>query len=490
MNIQDFLSIIARFLLVFEFAYYLITLLQWYNYSFYRILFMHHKFMWHIWYFVLPLVAFITLYLLELKEYTLIIAVTLLVALIFWRLKQDKPLKFTKRVWRFFALTLTFVLLDEVFTLVFNVDNVFMHILSLVFALAISYAYEAVLLKQYTQIAKDKLDCMSRLTIISITASFGKTSIKNYLAQILNAHFSVYATPRSVNTLRGIVVDVNENLEYSTDIYITEAGARLKGDIDEIAQFLNPQYALIGEVGAQHLEYFKTLENITNTKFELLNSNRLKKAFVFKENALPKGLDSEKKALLCFYPNECRNINATLEGTSFELKIAGEWHAFQTQILGAFNVYNIAAAVSVALELGIKIQDIINAVARFEPTAHRLQKIITNQKVILDDSFNGNLKGMLESVRLASLYPGRKIIVTPGIVESTREANIELARSIDKVFDIVIITGALNASIFRENIKNAQKIFLQTKDFLESMLKACTKPNDLILFSNDAPSFI
>ena len=55
MTIEYFIGIVARFLLNFEFAYYLITLLQWYNYSLYRIIFMHHKFMWHIWFFLLPL---------------------------------------------------------------------------------------------------------------------------------------------------------------------------------------------------------------------------------------------------------------------------------------------------------------------------------------------------------------------------------------------------------------------------------------------------
>lgn len=490
MTIEYFIGIVARFLLNFEFAYYLITLLQWYNYSLYRIIFMHHKFMWHIWFFLLPLVLATTLQIQGYTEYVIVIALTLLIALGIWRFKQDKPLKFTKRVQRFFALCLIFVLLDEGLGILFETSNPFMNLLPLIFALAVSNLYERVLLKQYRQIAKDKLEVMSRLKIIAITASFGKTSIKNFLQQILSTHFSVYATPRSVNTLTGIMADVNENLDYSADIYLAEAGARLKGDIDEITQFLQPQYAIIGEVGTQHLEYFKTLENITNTKFEILNSSRLRKAFVFEQNTLPKDLDSQKKKLISFYPTGCRNIKATLEGTSFELEYKGNWYPFHTQILGTFNVGNIAAAVSMALELGMRMSDIQHSVSKFEPVPHRLQKILTNQKLILDDSFNGNLKGMLEAARLASLYEGRKVVVTPGIVESNQESNIELARYFDKVFDIVIITGTLNAKIFSKHISKAQKIILHSKESLESMLKACTLPGDLILFSNDAPNFI
>lgn len=490
MTIEYFIGIVARFLLNFEFAYYLITLLQWYNYSLYRIIFMHHKFMWHIWFFLLPLSLATALQIQGYTEYVMLIAIALLIALGIWRFKQDKPLKFTKRVQRFFALCLLFVLLDEGLGILFETSNLFMNLLPLVFALVVSNLYERVLLKQYRQIAKDKLEVMSRLKIIAITASFGKTSIKNFLQQILSTHFSVYATPRSVNTLTGIMADVNENLDYSADIYLAEAGARLKGDIDEITQFLQPQYAIIGEVGAQHLEYFKTLENITNTKFEILNSSRLRKAFVFEQNTLPKDLDSQKKKLISFYPTGCRNVKATLEGTSFELEYKGNWYPFHTQILGAFNVGNIAAAVSMALELGMRMGDIQHSVSKFEPVPHRLQKILTNQKLILDDSFNGNLKGMLEAARLASLYEGRKVVVTPGIVESNQESNIELARYFDKVFDIVIITGTLNTKIFSKHISKAQKIILHSKESLEGMLKACTLPGDLILFSNDAPNFI
>ncbi|MFC3868333.1 Mur ligase family protein [Helicobacter equorum] len=490
MTIEYFIGIVARFLLNFEFAYYLITLLQWYNYSLYRIIFMHHKLMWHIWFFLLPLSLATALQIQGYTEYVMLIALTLLIALGIWRFKQDKPLKFTKRVQRFFALCLLFILLNEGLGILFETSTPFMNLLPLVFALVVSNLYERVLLKQYRQIAKDKLGVMSRLKIIAITASFGKTSIKNFLQQILSTHFSVYATPRSVNTLTGIMADVNENLDYSVNIYLAEAGARLKGDIDEITQFLQPQYAIIGEVGAQHLEYFKTLENITNTKFEILNSSRLRKAFVFEQNTLPKDLDSQKKKLISLYPTGCRKIKATLEGTSFELEYKGNWYPFHTQILGAFNVGNIAAAVSMALELGMRMSDIQHSVSKFEPVPHRLQKIFTNQKLILDDSFNGNLKGMLEAARLASLYEGRKVVVTPGIVESNQESNIELARYFDKVFDIIIITGTLNAKIFSKHISKAQKIILHSKESLESMLKACTLPGDLILFSNDAPNFI
>ena len=97
---------------------------------------------------------------------------------------------------------------------------------------------------------------------------------------------------------------------------------------------------------------------------------------------------------------------------------------------------------------------------------------------------------MLEAIRLASLHNGKKIIVTPGLIEISKEANIKLAEAIDKVFDLVIITGELNANTLRTYIHHAQKILLKDKSNIEHILKSTTDSGDLILFANDAPSYI
>ena len=122
---------------------------------------------------------------------------------------------------------------------------------------------------------------------------------------------------------------------------------------------------------------------------------------------------------------------------------------------------------------------------------HRLEKIEINGKIILDDSFNGNLNGMKEAIRLASLHKnGKKIIVTPGIVENSITNNVKLAILIDEVFDIAIITGESNSKILAQNISNAQKIIIKDKMDLNNILSKFCNDGDLILFANDAPSYI
>lgn len=467
-------------------GYYLATNLQWYNYSIFRVITKHHKWRWHLLYFILPITLFISLSSFNLVNiFYFYFLFAYLPMLFFWVKKLDKPLKWTGRVYRFFGIYLLFILSDMGLQLAYG-ENHFSYFFALAFSIIFSNLFEYFLLNRYKKIATEKIASMSHCKIILITASYGKTSIKNYLTQILKTRYMVHSTPRSVNTLVGIIADINTELDVRNEFYVVEAGARQKGDIAQIAQFLNPQYVIIGKLGEQHLEYFKSFENIVETKYEALQSNRLRYAFSESSNPIPEYAQNKVQKA----PQGIRNIVATLKGTSFELEIDGNWHTFQTPVLGTFNAYNIALAILMAKRVGLSLAEISAKVKKLNGVEHRLHRSDVNGRVILDDSFNGNLEGMKEAIRISSEHQGRKIIVTPGIVESTEEANTELAKAIDEVFEIAIITGELNSKILSDNIHKSKKILLKEKGMLENTLKATVKDGDLILFANDAPSYI
>jgi len=151
---------------------------------------------------------------------------------------------------------------------------------------------------------------------------------------------------------------------------------------------------------------------------------------------------------------------------------------------------NIAVAAKIAKQFGMSNDEIIKAVASLEPVEHRLQLIKAGGKIILDDGYNGNIDGMLEGIRLCSLHEGEKVIVTPGLVESSEELNLRLIESINNVFDTVIVTGALNAQLFDKKVQVKNKIMLPNKSNLTTVLSTQTKAGDIILFANDAPNFI
>jgi len=470
---------ISHIILILLLGYYIVSALQWYSYKLQRVVLNYKRYDWHLFFFIIP----IFIYYLGKNFFWIYLYIILMPTMYLWYKKLDKKLIFTARVKRLFLfLILATIFQDLLCIFSFKCAN-FGVIIPIFVSIFISMLFEKILFLGFKKQARAELDKRKNLMIIAITASFGKTSIKNYLYQILSQKYDCYMTPRSVNTLGGIIKDINTDLPNDIDIYIVEAGARLRGDIDEIASLINPHYAIVGKIGEQHIEYFKTLENIRNTKMEILNSNKLIKAYVHKSANIK--VDDRTIS----FGDELENVNSTLEGLYFDILFDKNKESFFAPLLGDFNAINILACIYGALPF-MSIEEIKDAIARLKGVPHRLQKIEAGGKLIIDDSFNGNLDGMLSSYKLASTFTGRKVIITPGIVESTKEANEILAKQIDKVFDLVILTGKSNLELLSKNIKKAEKIILKDKSKMEEILKENTKIGDLILFSNDTPTFM
>ncbi len=470
---------VTNLLFVLVLGWYLITNLQWYNYSLERVVLKHHKPLWHLIYFFIPLIAYYTTG----KYFSIFFYFAILPAIFIWHKRLDKKVVLTWRVRRFLILLVSLTLFQDFLCTLESGCVMYGVFLPLSIAYIGSYIIEKYLFAIYKKEASKKIKSMKNLKIIAVTGSYGKTSMKNFMTQILSKKYRVYSTPRSVNTIGGIIKDVNESLSEETQVYICEAGARERGDIYTIAQFLHPHIVVVGKVGLQHVEYFKSLDNIVRTKLEIMQSDRLERAFVHKSVT-----DTPHEKVTFFGDGE--NIEATLQHTSFELEFDGKKEHFSTKILGSFQAININASILVAKEFAMSIDEIKEAVKSLKSVQHRLERIDAGGKIILDDGYNGNIDGMLEAVRLCSLHEGRKVIVTPGLVESTPELNQKLISAINGLFDIVIVTGALNAELFDKHLHVKEKIILQDKETLTKVLGEKTQSGDIILFANDAPNFI
>ncbi|MBD3824925.1 MAG: UDP-N-acetylmuramoyl-tripeptide--D-alanyl-D-alanine ligase [Epsilonproteobacteria bacterium] len=473
-------SFLTNILFVMALGWYLITNLQWYDYKISRVVLKHHKPHWHVIYFIIPFIAYYT----TSHFFAIFFYFAVLPSLYIWHKRLDKKLVLTWRVKRFLILLFTLVLLQDALCTLKAACEVYGVFMPLALAYIGSFVIEKYLFMAFKRSAKSRLQLMKDLQIVAITGSYGKTSIKNFVAQILAAKYRVYATPRSVNTIGGIIKDVNDSLPEDTEIYVCEAGAREQGDIYTITTFLEPQSVVVGRVGEAHIEYFKTLENIVRTKLEIIQSPRLQKAYIHKS------VTNETHPKVTFFGDEIHNVDATLEGTNFELHFGEEVLKLYTPVLGEFQTMNIAVAVRIAKDFGLSNEMITKAVAKLKPVDHRLQMIKAGGKLILDDGFNGNIDGMLEAIRLCSLHNGPKVIVTPGLVESSEELNLKLIEAINSVFDVVIVTGTLNAELFRKNLKVSNTTILADKSRLQELLASLTHEGDIILFANDAPNFI
>jgi UDP-N-acetylmuramoyl-tripeptide--D-alanyl-D-alanine ligase len=480
MDFEILNAFVTNVLFVTVLGWYLITNLQWYDYKLSRVILKHHKPHWHLLYFFIPFIAYYTTG----QFFTIFFYFAVIPVIFLWYKKLDKKLVLTWRVKRFLILLVSLTLFQDVLCTLKNACEVYGVFMPLAMAYIGSFLIEKFLFAAFKKEAKKKLSEIKDLQIVCITGSYGKTSIKNFVAEILSKKYRVYSTPRSVNTLGGIMRDINESLPSDTEIYVCEAGARESGDIYDITTFLEPQVVVVGKVGAAHLEYFKSLKNIIATKLEIMQSPRLMKAFIHTS------VTDEPHEKVIFFGDDIQNVKSNLEGTDFELNLGKERLSLHTDILGSFQTMNIDVAVRIAKSFGMSSEEITKAVAKLTPVEHRLQKITAGGKIILDDGYNGNIDGMLEGIRLCSLHEGRKVIVTPGLVESSDELNLKLIDAINNVFDIVIVTGALNAALFEKNITVTNKTMLHDKSKIQDVLASQTKAGDIILFANDAPNFI
>jgi len=474
---MELLNILSNTLFVLALGFYFMTNMQWYSYKLNRVLFHHTKTWWHLVYFLIPLSLYFAVS--HESNFSIIVTLGYISMLYMWRKEQDKPLVFTGRVKRFFASLVFFTLFLVMMKFIVQFE-ILVVIIPLVLAYAISAMMEAMLFRGFEMKAEKKLESMPNMVVVGVTASYGKTSIKNYIAHILSAKYNVYATPRSVNTFGGVLKDINDDLPSDTEVYVVEMGARGEGDIMEITKFVNPHLAVVGKIGPAHIEYFGSLEKIRNTKMEILSSERLKEAWVH-DSAMLSPISHVHT-----FGRELSGIKSTLDGLDFEM----DNELYHANILGSFNAMNLGLSIKIAKALDIDEEDIKKQLNSLKPTPHRLQRMDAGGKLILDDSFNGNIDGMMEGFNLSSTYKGRKVLITPGLVEVDDEFNVQVAQRANEVFDVVVLTGDLNYELFKAHVDADKLVKLESKDKMQEMLIEHTKAGDLILFANDAPSFI
>lgn len=365
----------------------------------------------------------------------------------------------------------------------------------IIFSYLLSMPIEEYIKKNYIKKAKSKLakiPCKK----IAITGSFGKTSTKNILYQILKEEFDVCATPKSFNTPMGVCRTILENLKETDDFFIVEFGARHKGDIEFLANFVGVDFGIITPIGNCHLETFGSIENIENTKYELCEQVKDIVVFNGKSESSKKLFNRYKKRKYLVCENNsfayAKNIKTFDNGSKFDLILNDKVFHCQTKLLGKSNIDNIVTSCAMAYLLGENPYNIINAIKKLTPTPHRLELIKSDFVTIIDDSYNSNFEGFCQALEVLNNFNGRKIVVSPGVIElgeSQYLTNLRLSQKVCNVADIFVIMNKTNKEALLSGAENfAGKIyFANTRQDQKLLLKQIIKKGDIILFENDLP---
>ena len=432
-----------------------------------------------------------------------IISIIILAISILANLPKSKakiPLKFTNRVIRMFitqAILITIICIISNNYITFGVLNIIAFGLCII-ANIINYPIEYGIRKHYINDAKKILKNMPNLIVIGVTGSYGKTSVKNFLVKTLSAKYEVLTTPKNYNTTMGVVKTIREELKPIHQIFVCEMGATKIGDIKEICDIVNPKFGVITSIGPQHLESFKTIENIIKTKFELYDSVNKNGGITFlnydneylakqnKSNTLSYGINNEKLDYNAY------NLKSSSQGLSFSINNVD----FKTKLIGRHNIVNITGAIAVANYLEIPLDRLVPRVREFKSVEHRLQLISKGNLNIIDDAYNSNPVSSKSAIDTLSEFDGTKIIVTPGLIElggDEEKYNFEFGEYMCDVCDYIFLVNSTISKYVLNGINskkyNNDKIFMVNSPQEAVMQITNFGLNDKItvLLENDLP---
>ncbi len=375
---------------------------------------------------------------------------------------------------------------------------------------------EAVIRRRYLRQAAATLHRVNP-KVIGITGSYGKTTTKTFLNDILSARYHSYATPKSYNTLMGISLAINRDLadDYRTEYFISEMGAYVEGEIARICQLTPPDIAIITEVGPQHLERFGSLENIKNAKYELVKNlppdglavfnwdnpyiremaalgypaNRLT---VSRELSLDVARVKELDWIAC-------DIEESLAGLAFRAihVRSGESARINTSIIGAHNISNLLLCIALAHHEGVSLRDIATRIGSLRPAESRLVREITASGIaIINDAYSANPAGVVSALKILGMHEtGRRLLITPGLVElgALQECeNHKLGQLAARhATDIILVgksqTAPIHAGILSTGFDRQRLRVVDALHEAVSWYERHLRAGDTVLFLNDLP---
>ncbi len=362
---------------------------------------------------------------------------------------------------------------------------------------------EKAIFRLYFKDAEKKLLENKGLIRIGITGSYGKTSTKFVLNTILSQKYNVLCTPASFNTPMGVTRIVRERLQPSHQVFIGEMGARHVGEIKELSQLVHPEIGILTAVGPQHLDTFRTIERIEKTKYELIDALPEDGYAVFlNDEGIVTRLYEKTKKPKCLVGKAggevwAEDVKVSPEGSSFLLCFKdGEKIPCETKMLGEHNILNILTASAVAKYLHLTNAQIARGIAALQPVEHRLQLMKSQGGVtVIDDAFNTNPRSAKKALDVLKAFPGRRIIVTPGMVELGAEEekyNEEFGAYMADCVDVAVLVGKKHTAPIVKGLKDngfpAENIHVVASlDEAIRLNQGMLQSGDVVMYENDLP---
>jgi UDP-N-acetylmuramoyl-tripeptide--D-alanyl-D-alanine ligase len=362
-------------------------------------------------------------------------------------------------------------------------------------AALITRPVEARLARRFRVSAQAKLSQVAP-RVIAVTGSYGKTSTKNHIRDLLAGIFDVAASPASFNNDAGLCRTVNEHLGPRTQVLVAEMGTYGPGEIRAMCTWVKPEIGIITAIGPMHLERMKTLDNVLKAKSELLEGVRV--AIL--------NVDDERLARLA---GEVRGAEVWRCGTrrqadldvSLEREDDGVAIRYRGRLIGSFrppgglHLANIGCALAAALAAGAPPDRVLARLDQLSAPAHRaVQAVASSGVVVIDDTYNSNPEGAARALELLEAATGRRkqrAVVTPGMVElgpDQDEANRAFAAAVAKADAVLVAVGWTNRRALQAGAAGGKVVTVRSRSAARAWVRTSLSPGDGVLWENDLPN--
>lgn len=355
---------------------------------------------------------------------------------------------------------------------------------------------EALAARRYRVAARAKLARVAPL-VIGVTGSYGKTSAKNHVRGLLGGIFEVVASPASWNNSAGLCRTVNEYVTEDTRVLVAEMGTYGPGEIRAMCAWLRPEIGVITAIGPVHLERMKTLDVVLAAKSELLDGVR----------SAVLNTDDERLARLadaagCAEVWRCGtkgqpglDVSLEREDDSVTVRVRGEIAGFLDPQPGV-HLGNVACALGAALAAGAPRDKVLGRLSELVVPAHRAATGVSDSGVVvIDDTCNSNPSGARHALDLlvhAIPEPGRRAVITPGMVElgPVQDAeNRAFAAAVAGAGAQLVVVGWTNRRALMAGARDggAEVITVASRPAARHWVRSALSAGDGVLWENDLP---
>jgi UDP-N-acetylmuramoyl-tripeptide--D-alanyl-D-alanine ligase len=328
-----------------------------------------------------------------------------------------------------------------------------------------------------------------KVPVLAITGTNGKTTTKELIAAILSKKFKVHFTKGNLNNHIGVPLTIL-SAPADMEMLIIEMGASHIGEIRTLCLIAKPDYGIITNIGAAHIEGFGSLDGVARAKTELYEYLRkvngialyndkdpllVEKIFRIINRAVPFSDPTGIELLVDLVPSD---LNLRISITYFH-----NTYNISTNLFGSYNLENVRAAIATCLFLGVEIKNIIDAIEKYQPANNRSQIKTTKSNTLICDSYNANPTSMCLALdSFSALKAGHKIIILGDMLElgdKSEEEHLKILKVLQSdIAEKVLLVGSVFHKI---SSKSGFKAFDNVDKLMEFLKVEPLKGNTILI---------